>query len=81
MILMDELQKTVSELTRRNAQLRESNSSFRGDVMVLKKLLERREEAKERLGGAAVVSQHILARLSCVCVYVCLVVTWGILHR
>ena len=73
MILMDELQKTVSELTRRNAQLRESNSSFRGDVMVLKKLLERREEAKERLGSAAtMVSQHTCASIMrvCVCVFV-----------
>ena len=69
MILMDELQKTVSELTRRNAQLRESNSSFRGDVMVLKKLLERREEAKERLGSAAtMVSQHTCASIMRVCV-------------
>mmetsp|Transcript_12662 Transcript_12662/g.29391 ORF Transcript_12662/g.29391 Transcript_12662/m.29391 type:complete len:178 (-) Transcript_12662:1440-1973(-) len=64
MVLMDELQKTVSELTKRNAMLREENEAFRRDVAVLKGVVQQRELRQE------VVSRPWLMMARCVGFYV-----------
>mmetsp|Transcript_18385 Transcript_18385/g.31359 ORF Transcript_18385/g.31359 Transcript_18385/m.31359 type:complete len:87 (-) Transcript_18385:1777-2037(-) len=43
MVLMDELQKTVAELTKRNAMLKEENEAFRRDLVLLKGVMEERK--------------------------------------
>lgn len=43
MVLMDELQKTVSELTKRNAVLKDENEAFRRDLALLKGIMQERK--------------------------------------